>query len=384
MKQLLVGAFAAVLLQSVAARAEDNATEPNKPQAESPTNPPPAQTLTPGTPETPAAAANWTHNVTVDGLVDAYYAYRVGNTIPQVPSMLRTFDAQTDQFSLAYAELGVGMAADPGGFRIDLGFGPTADLTAQPGPGSEVFKHIQQAYATMKLGPVTIDAGKFVTNAGAEVIEAKNNPNYSRSILFGYAIPFTHTGVRAGVGLTDQLTMQISLVNGWDNVLDNNKYKTLGLSFFYTGSQGTTAALNIYSGPEGAVASEWRHVFDLVVGQAIGDRFNVNLNLDYGRETIAATDVSWYGASLMGKYKVIDQMTVALRLEYFADPDGYRTGAVGGSNFMEGTLTFGFPFGDHSELRLEGRYDNSSAAYFANTSSPNSQVTVQAGFLAWF
>jgi hypothetical protein len=32
----------------------------------------------------------------------------------------------------------------------------------------------------------------MVTYFGAEVIEAIDNPNYSRSFLFNYAIPFTH------------------------------------------------------------------------------------------------------------------------------------------------------------------------------------------------
>ena len=41
------------------------------------------------------------------------------------------------------------------------------------------------------------DVGKFVTPIGAEVIESQDNWNYTRSILFGYAIPFYHVGVRA-------------------------------------------------------------------------------------------------------------------------------------------------------------------------------------------
>jgi hypothetical protein len=51
-----------------------------------------------------------------------------------------------------------------------------------------------QAYVSVKLpADVVLDAGKFVTNAGAEVIEAKDNWLYSRSLLFGFAVPFTHT-----------------------------------------------------------------------------------------------------------------------------------------------------------------------------------------------
>ena len=46
----------------------------------------------------------------------------------------------------------------------------------------------------MLTGKVQWDAGKFVTPIGAEVIESQDNWNYTRSILFGYAIPFYHLG----------------------------------------------------------------------------------------------------------------------------------------------------------------------------------------------
>ena len=56
---------------------------------------------------------------------------------------------------------------------------------------------MQQAYVSLLTGKLQLDAGKFVTPLGAEVIESQDDWNYSRSILFGYAIPFYHAGMRA-------------------------------------------------------------------------------------------------------------------------------------------------------------------------------------------
>ena len=42
-----------------------------------------------------------------------------------------------------------------------------------------------------------INVGKFVTPAGAEVIETKDNWNYSRGLLFALAIPYFHFGTSA-------------------------------------------------------------------------------------------------------------------------------------------------------------------------------------------
>ena len=52
-------------------------------------------------------------------------------------------------------------------------------------------------------GGLTLKMGKFTTPMGFEVIEAPEQPAaVSRSFLFGYAIPFTHTGVLATVQAT--------------------------------------------------------------------------------------------------------------------------------------------------------------------------------------
>ena len=94
------------------------------------------------------------------------------------------------------------------GFRADLDFGKTADLVGAYEPesdGKEIYKHIQQAYVSVLTGKVQWDVGKFVTPIGAEVIESQDNWNYTRSILFGYAIPFYHTGVRATSPVTDKV-----------------------------------------------------------------------------------------------------------------------------------------------------------------------------------
>jgi hypothetical protein len=80
---------------------------------------------------------------------------------------------------------------------------------------------------------ITLDMGKFVTWAGAEVIEGADNINSSRSFLFTYAIPFTHTGMRATYKVFDsdcnKWTIGGAIYNGWDNVQDQNRSKTFAL-----------------------------------------------------------------------------------------------------------------------------------------------------------
>src|SRR5258708_30516621 len=73
-----------------------------------------------------------------------------------------------------------------------------------------------------------VDVGKFVTPMGAEVIESKDNWNYSRGLLFSYAIPYYHFGVRAKYTFNPKYNVTGFIVNGWNNVVDNNTGKTYG------------------------------------------------------------------------------------------------------------------------------------------------------------
>jgi len=176
--------------------------------------PPPAGATPP--PAVPSASPK----IDVTGFVDVYYQYNFNKVDPA----LRSFDVQHNAFSLSLAEIAFAKGVTPDsrvGFRIDLDFGKTADLVAayEPEPdGKEIYKHVQQAYMSVLAGrKLQLDAGKFVPPLGAEVIESQDNWNYSRSVLFGYAIPFYHTGLRATVPVNDKLTFAGYLVNGWNN-----------------------------------------------------------------------------------------------------------------------------------------------------------------------
>ena len=181
--------------------------------------------------ETPVAATD-ALGFEVTGFVDVYYGYNFNETDP----LLRSFDVQHNTFSLGVAEIAFEKA--PGadsrvGARIDLNFGKTADLVAafEPEPGGpEIYKYIQQAYLSVLAGDkLTLDVGKFVTPIGAEVIESADNWNYTRSTLFGYAIPFYHTGVRATFAASEEVSLSGFALNGWNNGFETNSNKTFAV-----------------------------------------------------------------------------------------------------------------------------------------------------------
>ena len=333
----------------------------------------------PGAPAT-AAAPSWHDRLTLAGLVDAYVAISLCGELDR-PSALRTFDGASSSFTLAYAELAVAMAPAPAGLRLDLGFGPVADLSSLEPAGdppvvgpSEVMKHVQQAYASLAVPgtAVVVDAGRFVTPVGAEYIEAKDDWLYSRSLLFGYAIPFAHTGVRITAPLSARLTVQAMVVNGWDLAADDNRAKTVGASVSYGGT-GASAALNVLAGEEG---DEGRVLVDAIVGLRTSS-LAWSLNVDAAR----SGDTTWYGAATMARWAIGRHLALAARAERFVDPDGVRTGVAGGVTVSEATAGVALRVGDGAEVRLEGRVDHATAPVFADGTT---QATLTAAALAWF
>ncbi len=299
---------------------------------------------------------------------------------------LRVFDSTHNTFSIDVAELvvqRVPTAVNDAGFRIDVTTGqkvPQLSGTAGLGFGTHV--DLQQAFASW-IAPVgdglRIDAGKFVTWAGYEVIEGYDgyNDHYSRSWLFGYAIPFSHIGARAGYAVSPKVTVSAMLANGWDVAEDNNAGKTWALNAAIAAGDKANVYLTYIGGPEQAGDSgNLRNIVDAVAVMKATDEVTVSANVTFGHENLGDTSAIWYAAALYGKYGTGGPFSVAMRGELFGDPDGYRM--AGGEQTLIGvTLTPAYKVGDHMALRGDLRFDHSTEEVFQNQDEASAnQLTV--------
>lgn len=302
------------------------------------------------------------------GLVDAYYDWY--STKPSGDAPLRNFDTKHNQFGLSLLEVGLVKAptADSrAGFRLDLDYGPTAALVhgVEPG-GAEIFQNIQQAYMSY-LAPVgnglQFDVGKFVTQHGAEVIEAKDNWNYSRSILFAWAIPYYHSGLRVTYPANDKVTVAGAVVNGWNNVVDNNEGKTLGAQVVVKPTASLSIVQNYMAGPEQTDDDDdWRHLSDTTITYTASDMLSLMVNYDYGKDTVNGQSVSWQGVGGYAKIVANDRFAVIPRAEWYQDDDGFTTGTP--QTLKEFTLTGEVTFAPRLLWRIEYRGDFSDVDFF--------------------
>src|SRR5579883_591081 len=369
---------------------------------------PAANTAVESTPAQPSAPAKTTiasllGPTSISGFVDGYYNYNTNQPADRLNGY-RVFDTNSNNLSLNVVEL-IGdkapdAAASRTGYHVALGFGNAMNVVNASDPGGLGFaQYLKEAYFSY-LAPVgkglQVDFGKFVTPMGAEVIESKDNWNYSRGLLFGYAIPFYHFGLRAKYTFNDKYNLTGFLVNGWNDIIDNNSGKTYGMSFGWNPTKKWGLTETGFWGPEQKNTNKTtRQTYDTVLTYNATSKLSLMANYDYGRgdrpvdpttglPIMTAPFVWWSGIAGYVKYAWNDKYSFATRYEYYDDHTGFTTGTI--QHFNEFTTTFQRMVTSNLITRLEFRRDMSNEpAFLKNTNGlVKDQNTLAAGMILTF
>lgn len=329
------------------------------------------------------------------GLLSTTYNYNFNNPDNKTNG-LHVFDVDANTFALDDAVINIQRNKPEGlSFNLDIDFGKTAEVVggvtrwSNNPSNTESHNSVELRDATVKYAipdsPFSITAGKFVTFHGAEVIKAYNNFNYniSNSILFGWAIPFTHLGVYGTYTFGDMGNIAAGVINGWDDPADNNDGKSLTTMLTLTPTSMFTINLPVTYGPEQQNSGRSkRFLVTPLFTVKPTDMLTFILEYDYGNESNVAYsnatgfvygavpgNADWQGAAVYGIVQATDSLQLVLRGEYFTDPDGVRTlfqesGYGPGADFWEITPTVAYKITDGLTFRAEYRHDESDKRYF--------------------
>ncbi|MGO9970924.1 MAG: porin [Bryobacteraceae bacterium] len=363
-------------------------------QAQTPDNPPAGQTPAAAPAPAPAAAPaaapdsplrQW--GTEFDFLFDGYVDANLNDPASGV-NALRGFDVRSDTAHVGMGMVTIDHAPAPVGFHLDVGFGQDFDIIHAGNRDPNAWKYFMQAYVSLKPKSwhgVELDAGEFVTSAGAEVIQTNQNFNYSRSLLFAYAIPYSHTGLRLQFPVGSHFTGSVQVVNGWNNVEPINSGKTYGFSGAYAWKKVTWTNTD-YVGPEHPGTTKgWRNIYDSTVAVNQTDNFTWYLNVDYGHDKSVGPGAStWAGVAGAARYAIGKNYAIASRLEFFDDHNGFTTGTA--QTVKEFTLTGEYKISGWLMTRAEFRTDWSDQPFFEKNNQPNgakTQTTALLGLIAY-
>jgi Putative beta-barrel porin-2, OmpL-like. bbp2 len=280
---------------------------------------------------------------------------------------------------------------EPLGFVANLDFGRTAEVvgsvtcwnhSCSSAENDNSFE-LREAYLTYKLpwDDIVLKAGKFVTLLGYEVIKSYNafNPNISNSIMFGYAIPFTHTGLLAHVPMGNYVAADVGVINGWDDVADNNDSKSFLGGIGITPSDAWTM---YFAATYGAEQPDNGHSKRAVVTAnstvKVTDQLSLAVDMTYGNESdllphrsnsSGLRGADWYGIAGYSMYQITDDLSFNFRAEVFDDPDGVRSGFTApgfapGVTVWELTPTISYQVTKGLLARAEYRHDEADKPFF--------------------
>lgn len=335
----------------------------------------------------------------------------------------RVFDDLNQQIQFHNFNLQVAYGGPIGG-KIEMSFGDDANVinswpksqldgapslngtgTVLTGPSIDM----TQAYLSLSSGQFTGIVGKFETLAGAEVIESPSDMNFSRSILFGYAVPFTHTGGRLTWAMNSNISFIAGVNKGWDTTtalnapqnnfpapfnnfggapqLNDSNALTIEGGAIWNPSKAFSATLDGYTGQvEEAYAMAtpglfvvapgrpnkslvdavltWHYSPQLtfVVNGDAGMQTNSNIVNGPGTAIIGYGTGTWSGVAGYVNYAINSQWAATLRGEYFGDFGGLRTGES--MRWGEGTATLQYSPNGNVILRAEARGDKTSQPFF--------------------
>jgi hypothetical protein len=291
------------------------------------------------------------------------------------------------------------------GYHVAAGYGQAAKIVNGSdiaGDGSNFY--VKEAYGSY-LAPIgkglKIDVGKWVTPMGNEVIETNANWNYSRGLLFYYAIPYFHLGARATYAFNSKLTATGGIFNGWNNSFIDHTGgvgQSSGLTYHATlawtpnSKWGVTTlymAGPVVDANSNNVVTDWKQLSDTIISFTPNSKWAFVLDGDYGfgprtysfdesEQLVASPAVKWWGVADYAKYNFSPKSNFAVRYEYYGDPNGY-TGLLFGSNghAQEVTGTYSYNLTSGLLVRGEYRYDFASLPIFLKGNNFSSHVKEQ-------
>jgi hypothetical protein len=266
-------------------------------------------------------------SVSLGGFIDGYYAYDFGRPT--------NFDRQFTTQAARHNEFNVGLAyidarlAGPrirGRLALQAGTAVQSNYAGEPtigsvsGPGLSRF--LQEAVAGYEITPsLWIDAGIFFSHIGMESFISRDNLTYTRSLSSDFT-PYYASGAKLTWQVSPKLAGIVAVMNGWQNISENNQDKAVGIRLDYAHSSTTTLSYYDFFGNE--AASDRLRVFNGVgLKTNLTSALTVQANFDYGTQQKASRSgqSSWYSSGLVGKLQVSPALGLSARIERYHDPD---------------------------------------------------------------
>src|SRR2546422_5929652 len=271
-----------------------------------------AQAATSASPDTAATKADpapLPAGFKLTGFAQGSYSYS-GRSVGDTAIVGRLYDRLQNRFTLNALAVVLDKPYDPAkfsaGFHTELLVGQDATVIQSGGFfGPSTPADLPHLYVTLNVPTASgnglqFKVGRIPTLLGLEVIETIANPNWSEGNQFIYVENFTGTGLSVEKKVNNYVDVQFRVINGWDQVSDNNGRKSLMARVGLYPNALSSLGLTGYWGPEEAGNNNAnRYGFEGLLWRKLG-KTAVWVQGDYGAEQANAAlpdptqDAKWW------------------------------------------------------------------------------------------
>ena len=328
--------------------------------------------------------------VTVSAYIDAYYAYDFNKPVsgdrPYFVSMPRHNEIT---INLAFIDIKYSSSRLRGRFVPGFGTYINANYAAEGGS----LKNIVEASAGIKLFKnknIWMDAGVFGSPYTNESAISKDHLAYTRSFAPEY-VPYYLSGLKLTLPLSNKIIGYFYLLNGWQQIGDPNKGKSLGTQLEYRPSDNWLINWNTYVGSEESPTvpeNRTRYFSDVFFIYAKGD-FSATGCVYYGlQKRDELNNATWWQANLIGQYSILKNTSVTTRIEYFEDPESVQITPitnVEGFSCYSASVGLNFRLAENFMIRTEYRSFYSTQEVFErNGSAVKNSNLLTSNVTIWF
>lgn len=316
------------------------------------------------------------------GLLDVYYGYDFNEPANnQRPYFVSSADHNRITVNLAY--LGITYKKEKYRARIIPAIGTYMNANYATEQGG--FRFLHEANAGVRLaekGDIWLDAGILGSPYTHESAVSKDHFLYSRSLAPEY-VPYYLSGVRLSARTGKHFRLYGYVLNGWQQISDNNTYPAFGTQIEYRPGSRWLINLNTYFGNEerpGNINQRWRYFVDAYVifnpEGTVGFTASAYSGWQERVEMNALKTYQWWQANAAIKIRMSESDFVAFRAEYFRDPQMIMIRPITAmKGFEAGSATLGYThkIGDNAMVRLDYRYFFSPNTIFQYSQTPMSE-----------
>ena len=207
-----------------------------------------------------------------------------------------------------------------------------------------IARHLVEANAGIRLSKkkeVWLDAGVMESPFTNESAISGNQWMYTRSFAPEY-VPYYLAGLRLSMPLSNNIGMRLWLLNGWQQIHDQNKSKSLAIGLDWRPTPELDVVSNIFLGDERSeLRPDFRTRFlkDLYVTWRPRKHFRVATCIYYGIQQVASGgNARWFQANITARQRIAEGILLNVRAEYFHDPEMVMITALNSDRFTGGSI----------------------------------------------